>query len=411
MRLLLVYPFFPFPPNDGGRIGFFNPIKYLSRAHEVVVFSLASAAEDAAVEELKRFCSHVRIFRRPSGGDVHRLIRGAVAFPPGAGAKYWHPAAGELLRETIARHRPDIVEFHHLNTAVYRRFAGDAPAVLREHNVEYKVWERYAENASGWMEKGYAKWTAPRVRKYEAEAAAQFDRCVVVSHADAVHLREASPKARIEVIASGVDTEYFYPLSDEEEPWTMTVTGSFGWRPKQQSLLSLLTEVFPRIKASVPEAILCVVGKGVPEYLRQVARGISGVTITGPVPDVRPYIARSALMLNYLECGGGIALKVLEAMAMRKPVLCNSLGCEGIPVTHGQDVFVADGPEEFATAAAWLLRDESARARIAEGGYRRVLEEYSWQVIAGRLGEVYGVLLAERGIPRSVASTKVTSAP
>jgi len=83
-------------------------------------------------------------------------------------------------------------------------------------------------------------------------------------------------------------------------------------------------------------------------------------------------------------------------MAMRKPVLCNSLGCEGIPVTHGQDVFVADGPDEFAAAAARLLKDGSARARIAESGYRRVTEEYSWHLIARRLGRVYESLLAER---------------
>src|SRR5215469_12669266 len=214
MRLLLAFPFFPYPPNDGGRIGFFNPIKYLSRTHEVTVFSLAGDGEATAVEELKRLGVNVCVFRRPSGGDAYRLMRGAVWFPPGAGARYWHPAAGDLIRRTIATLRPDLVEFHHLNMAIYRKFAGSVPAVLREHNVEYKVWERYAANDSSWIEKGYVKWTAPRVRKYEADAASRFDRCVVVSAADAAHLRAVSPRARIEVIPSGVDTEYFFPIRD-----------------------------------------------------------------------------------------------------------------------------------------------------------------------------------------------------
>jgi glycosyltransferase involved in cell wall biosynthesis len=327
-----------------------------------------------------------------------------VQDPPGAGFRYWYRAAGELIRETVRTHKPDIVEFHHLNTAMYRRFSGDVATVLREQNVEYKIWERFAGNASDWVKRSYAKWTAARMRRYEAEVASRFDRCVVVSPADAAYLRAASSRARIEVVPFGVDTDYFYPLREvPEEPCSISITGSFDWGPKQQSLHTLLTKMFPALRARLPEAKLYVVGRGVPTELKVLAERVEGVVLTGPVADIRPHIARSSLLINYMETGGGIAIKVLEAMAMRKPVLCNLLGCEGIPVKHGQDVFVADGPEEFATAAAWLLRDESVRARIAESGYRRVLEEYSWQVITGRLERVYEALLAERGTARSVA--------
>jgi polysaccharide biosynthesis protein PslH len=393
-----VFPFLPYPPDDGGRIGFFNPIKYLSRGHEVSIVSLREGrGQEASIEELKKFCVELRTYRRSSWQDPYRLLKGAILSPPGSGAKYWHRAVGELIQETIAAQQPEIVEFHHLNTAIYRRFAGRVPAVLREHNVEYKVWERYAQHASGWAERGYAKWTAPRVRRYEAKIAPQFDRCVVVSPADGAHLKAVAPEARIEVIPSGVDTEYFRPLPDvPEELFSITLTGSFEWRPKQQSLFILLTRVFPKLRARLPEAKLYVVGKGVPEYLQRVARETPGVTITGSVPDVRPYIARSALMINYLESGGGIALKALEAMAMRKPVLCNLLGCEGIPMVRGRDVFVADGPEDFAAAAAYLLEDPAARLGLAEEGHRRVLESYSWNVIASRLRECYESVVDER---------------
>jgi glycosyltransferase involved in cell wall biosynthesis len=403
LRLLLVFPFVPYPPDDGGRIGFFNPIKYLSQAHEVAVMSLMGDEETGALEGLKQFCPNIRVFQRSSSRDWYRLIRGAISDPPGAAAKYWHAAAGEVIREAIVAHAPDLVEFHHLNTASYRNFAGRVPAVLREHNVEYKVWERHAANASDWAERLYARWTAPRVRRYEAKAATGFDRCLVVSEADRAHLQKVAPSARIEVIPSGVDTEYFFPNPQmEEEPWSLTLTGSFKWKPKQQSLHTLLTEVFPRIKARVPEAKLYVVGKGVPEHLRRIAQEISGVLICGSVPDVRPYIARSALMIQYLDSGGGIALKVLEAMAMRKAVLSNTLGCEGILVKHGRDVFLAETPEEFAEAAATLLRNGDLRERLADEGHRRVVEGYSWYVIAGRIQDCYQSVLEERRIRSGV---------
>ena len=413
MKILLVFPFLPYPPDDGGRIGFFNPIKYLSREHEVSVVCLTDGNQPESsmnVQKLKGYCAELRTFQRSRWQDPHRLLRGMVGQPPGSAAKYWYPAAGELIRETIRANRPDLVEFHHLNTAIYRNFTGNVPAVLRDHNVEYKVWERFAEHAQGLTEKTYARWSAPRVRSYEAEMCTRFDRCVVVSDADAAHLRAVAPQARIDVIASGVDTEYFCPVPDApEEPLSMTLTGSFEWRPRQQSLLILLTEIFPRLRARVPEAKLYVIGKGVPEHLHRVAHDIPGVTIVGRVPDVRPYIARSALLIHYLESGGGIALKVLEAMAMRKPVLCNSLGCEGIPARHGTDIFVADGPENFASAAAYLLQNEAVRRAIAENAYRVALEKYSWKRVASQFNCCYGQVLEERGARNNLAVMRAES--
>ena len=408
-----MFPFLPYPPDDGGRIGFFNPIKYLSREHEVSVVSLTDSSElesSINIKELKGYCAELRTFQRSRWQDPHRLLRGMVLQPPGSAAKYWYPAAGELIRETIKANKPDIVEFHHLNMAIYRDFAGSVPTVLREHNVEYKVWERFARHARGLTERTYARWSASRVRSYEAEMCTRFDRCVVVSDADAAHLRAVAPQARIKVIASGVDTEYFCPATDvPEEPLSMTLTGSFEWRPRQQSLFILLTNIFPKLRAQVPKAKLYVIGKGVPEYLKRVAHGIPGVTIAGPVPDVRPYIARSALLTNYLETGGGIALKVLEAMAMRKPVLCNSLGCEGIPMRHGTDIFVADGPENFASAGAYLLENEAVRRGIAENAYRVALEKYSWKHVASQFSRCYGRVLEEHERTSSLAQMRVRS--
>jgi polysaccharide biosynthesis protein PslH len=395
LRLLFVTHFFPYPPIGGGRIGCFNPIRYLSRRIEVVLVSIIDSTSLPFVPEMKRYCIDVKVHQIRRSPYV-ALGRGLFGDPPGSAAKYYDPEFGRLLQSTIKEWNIDLVELQHLNTASYRPWLGSVPVLLREHNIEHKVWERQAQHANNLLERLYVSMVAPRVKAYEATVAPQFDRCITVSEADANHLRTVAPTANIETIPLGVDLEYFAPSQEfQEEPYSIVLTGGFSWQPKQHNLRVLLTEIFPRIRACLAKATLTVVGQGVPRELRTVGQKIPGVTLTGSVPDVRPYLRKAALAINFLESGGGIALKVLEAMAMRKAVLSNSLGCEGIRVQHGENVFLADGVESFAQAAVLLLQDAALRQRIAEGGYHLVKKEYDWDRLADRLRDCYASVLSE----------------
>lgn len=399
MKILFVTHFFPYPPNCGGRIGYLNPIRYLSRRHQVILVSFGSESDRAYIPEMKKYCAGVHLLPVPNWRLQARLVRGLIADPPGSAAKFFDPRFGRLIRRCIHHYGIDLAELQHLNTAAYLPFAARVPVVLREHNVEYKVWERHAEHARSALERLYVRSCAPRVRAYEARMAERFSRCITVSRADEAHLRAAAPAARIETIPSGVDSEYFFPVAEPEIPYSMVITGSFAWPPKQHNLRVLIHNVFPRIRALVPEASLTVVGAGVPHELRRLGETIPGVSFTGEVPDVRDYVRRASLVLNYVESGGGIALKVLEAMAMRKPVLSNPLGVEGIELTPGLDVSVRDGPAAFAEGVALLLRDPAQRASLANQGYETVRRNYSCAALTRRFEEVYWEVLAEPNIP------------
>jgi polysaccharide biosynthesis protein PslH len=389
---------FPYPLRDGGRIASFNSIKHLSRRIEIVLASLMHSEPVEFVDELKPYCLDVKVHRIQKSRYV-ALGRGLFGEPPGAAARYYDPEFGKLIERAVKRYSIDVVELQHLNTAVYRPWAGSVPTILREHNVEYKIWERHAEHTKNALEHMYVSFVAPRVKAYEARVALQFNRCITVSEADARHLRSVAPMARIDVIPFGVDMQYFVPdESVPEDPYSMVLTGGFAWQPKQHNLRALLTEVFPKIKARLPKATLTVVGKGAPDDLRSLARKVPGVTLTGAVPDVRPYLLKAALALNYVESGGGIALKVLEAMAMRKAVLSNSLGCEGIKVQHGESVFLADSAVSFADAAVLLLENSALRRRIAEGGYQLVNQAYEWERLAGEFYDCYESVLSESSV-------------
>lgn len=395
MRILFVTHFFPYPPTCGGRIGYYNPIKYLSRQHEIVLVSMVGEPNPASIEEMKKMCAGVHVFRCPSWRQRTKLLKGMVSQPPGSAAKFFDVRFGKLIKDCVEHYKVDLVELQHLNTAAYLPYVSNVPAILREHNIEYKVWERHAQYAPRASERLYVRWCAGRVRAYEAQIAASFARCVTVSEADANYLNAIAPTARVDTIPSGVDTEYFMPADVPEDPCSMVMTGSFDWLPKQHNLRVLLTQIFPAIRSKLPNAKLTLVGSGMPAELRKLGDNTPGVVITGAVADVRDYVRRSALVLNYVESGGGIALKVLEAMAMRKPVLSNRLGCEGIAVQHGRDVFLADGTPEFAETAALLLRDASTRNSIASGGYNLVHTSYSWNRLSGSFEDCYRAVLAE----------------
>jgi glycosyltransferase involved in cell wall biosynthesis len=361
----------------------------------VVVASLAGDNESAYIPELKKLCTDVHVFRMPRWRQHAQLVRGIIGSPPGSAAKFFDPRFGRLIEDCIRRYGIDIVELQHLNTAAYFRYTAGVPVILREHNVEYKVWERHAKCTNGILERLYVQSCVARVRDYEARMATRFSRCITVSQADERYLRTVAPSATIETIPSGVDSEYFFPIGRPEQPFSMVLTGSFEWRPKQHNLRVLLEQILPAIREKVPEATLTIVGVGVPSELRLLGDRIGGVRFTGPVPDVRDYVRSASLVLNYLESGGGIALKVLEAMAMRKAVLSNSLGVEGIQVQHGKDVFIADGVKPFAEAAAYLLRDNALRERLANGGYDTVRRSYCWDYLSARFEDLYSAVIAE----------------
>jgi glycosyltransferase involved in cell wall biosynthesis len=191
----------------------------------------------------------------------------------------------------------------------------------------------------------------------------------------------------------GVDTDYFAPSDAPVVPGSIVLTGSYGWAPKRHNLEVLIQEVLPLIRQLVPEARLSVVGTGLNGQILRRLQNEPGVDYVGPVDDVRPYVARSAVSVNYVESGGGIPIKVLEAMAMGKPVVTNTLGAEGIAATNGRDLLVARSKAEFAKALAGLLADPVRQLTLGQAGRRLVLERYSSAALAQKLADYYQTII------------------
>jgi glycosyltransferase involved in cell wall biosynthesis len=255
------------------------------------------------------------------------------------------------------------------------------PVVLFEHNVEHVVWQRLARLERRVAHRAALEIEWRKLRAYEADACATADLTIAVSEEDRRTLSALARGARTTSVPTGVDTEYFAPGGRREIPGRLVFTGSMDWHPNEDAVIHFSETILPLIRARarfarLPEISFTVVGRNPGPRLAALSR--MGVTVTGTVPDVRPFIDEAALYVVPLRAGGGTRLKIFEALAMGKAVVSTSVGAEGLGLTADKEIVFADDPVAFADAVVSLLRDPPTRERLGHAGRALVESAYSW---------------------------------
>jgi len=264
--------------------------------------------------------------------------------------------------------------------------------VLDEHNVDYETYARMREGTSSPLRKGFYRLEETRVRRYEQDAWRRASACVLTSAREEEMVREAAPSTLSAVVPNGVDTEYFRPGNGAVEPGTIVFNGILDYRPNLEAAQFLVEEVLPLVRERHPEAKATIVGRGGPEELKLFAR--PNVEATGEVPDVRPYLERAAVVAVPIRAGSGTRFKVVEGLALARPMVSTAVGCEGIGVRHEEHLLVAETAPAFAEAIIRLLDDEALGERLGRAGRELVEDEFSWDRAGERLEAVYDRVLA-----------------
>jgi glycosyltransferase involved in cell wall biosynthesis len=208
-----------------------------------------------------------------------------------------------------------------------------------------------------------------------------------MSHPDKVALRDVAPDVPITVVPNGVDLAAYEELG-EAVYYDLLFTGKMDFRPNIDAVLWFGRSVLPLILERRPGATFAIVGQR-PHPRLDVLRDTPGVTITGYVDDVRPYLAGARVYVAPLRVGGGTRLKLLEAMAMGKPIVSTTVGAEGFPVVNGQELILADEPENFAREVLDLLENPTRRARLAATGRAFAQANYGWDKLVPQLEKIY----------------------
>ncbi len=223
--------------------------------------------------------------------------------------------------------------------------------------------------------------------RWEPVCAERFGRCITVSDFDRDLLQSVNSHLKIEVIPNGVDTDLYQPLTASAHSPKLLYVGNMGYRPNIDAMLYFCQEIYPKIRQELSQLEMWIVGVNPSPEIKQLAG--NGVHVTGRVDDVRPLYQESSVCVVPLRAGGGTRLKILEAMALGRPVVSTSIGCEGLEVVDGEHLYVADTPDLFAQRTLLLLTDTEERQRIITQAREFVVSHYDWDSISDRLLQVY----------------------
>jgi sugar transferase (PEP-CTERM/EpsH1 system associated) len=403
LRILLLTPRLWYPANTGGRIRSSRLFETLARWHEVT--ALCFQTPDEGGEELDRMrsgCSELELVpwretRKFSSTFYAELGRNLFSRRPYTVAKYENAMMASRLAARLASGRYDLLICDFLQPGINCLTLGFRPKILFQHNIEAAIRDRQASCVANPLLRAFARRDAVKLRDYEGRIARSFDCCITVSEADCRAMTREYGVRKVAAIPIAVDTRYFVPQGERvEQPGELVFIGSMDWHPNQDAVTFFVRHILPRVRRQAP-ATFTIVGRNPPPFIQRLAE-TPGVVVTGTVPDVRPYLARAQLSVVPLRVGGGTRLKIFEAMAMGKAVVATPIGAEGLPVTDGTDVALADNADAFASTVSYLLRHHGERRSLAVAGRRLVCDGYTWEAAAQRFSEICtGIVHHHRG--------------
>jgi glycosyltransferase involved in cell wall biosynthesis len=393
----------PFPLTSGKRIRTFNLLRRLADRHRITVLChknpdpVEAAAADEAFRQLGVETVVVERAVPPKSGAAFyaRLAGNLLSDLPYSVSSHASPALADAVRRLAASERVDV---WHCEWTPYAQVLRDAlgPRLAKAnwavmaHNVESLIWRRYTEAEPNPVRRWYVRRQWQKFEKFETWAYSAASAAIAVSEEDAALMETQYGAPAAEVVENGVDTAYFRPHRDvDRDPANVLFLGSLDWRPNLDGVQLLLDDIFPAVRALVPDATLTLVGRHPPDWLRAKAKAVPGMSLFADVPDVRPFLARCGMLAVPLRIGGGSRLKILEALASATPVVSTKVGAEGLRLDAGRDLVVTDGPEGMAEAIVQGIRRPEELAETAESGRRAVVAAYDWGPLADKLERVW----------------------
>ncbi len=389
MRILWVKTGPLLPLDTGGKRRTHALLTEMSKTHEVVYLSLLPEGETLHAKEESDAYAAEKIWirtRTPAKGSLGfwlDLAKSTVfTTRPYALQRYEAKALQQKLRELSQGPSFDLVICDFLAPAL--NFMGlkfRCPVILFQHNIEAQIWRRLAENQASAIKRWYLGIQHHRMRCWEARLSALFDGVITVSPEDTeISRTEYRLTNVLGHVPTGVDVDSFQPAAPraQGQPFVMGFLGSMDWMPNIDATLDFVHEILPGVRAKLPDCRFKIIGRKPPAKIRELAINDPGIEVTGTVDEVQTHVHACDVIVIPLKAGGGTRIKIYEAMAMGVPVVSTTIGAEGLAVTHGEDILIADDAAAFAAGLLRMAQDRRFSMELAQKARREVEANHSW---------------------------------
>ncbi len=392
MKVLLLTQVLPYPPDSGPKVKTWNVLKYLIQQHEVTLVSFVRGDQSAEVKQLQRHCKAVYTVPMKRGlfHDGWAMVRSLLNGQPWMMVRDDRAAMRQLLDRLASETHFDIAHADQLNMAQYAARISGAVKILDAHNALWVLYKRLWQT----MKPGPKKWLLNRdwrlLKGYEGRVCQEFEAVLAVSQEDKAALEQAAGQPlNITVIPIAVDTAEVLSVNRRPEANHILHIGTMFWPPNIDGILWFIRQVYPYIQAKYPKTMFDVVGARPPQEILNMNGDETGINVTGYVDDPTPYFEQSGVMVIPLRAGGGMRVKILNALAQGLPIVSTSLGCEGIAVTHDQNILIADSPRDFAEAVLRLLENPELAAQLGHNGRQLAEQQYDYRQACRPIEVVY----------------------
>ena len=409
------------PLDTGGKLRTYHLLRELNRRHDVTYFALKEPGmglSDPVLTAANEYSSHQQWFdwnevSKQSGLFYWDLFKNfCFSRLPYVIDKYRSQAMADAIEKIDRAAEVDVIICDFLTPAVnlFSNPQGDlkTPALLFQHNVEAQIWKRMAEQSGNGLKRRYLLDQWRRMQTYEAASAAQMDSVVGVSKVDCDQMEEEYQLSNVlGEVPTGVDVDYFRADNRKKVTNQIVFLGSMDWLPNIDSVEYFVQEIWPLVRRERSDVEFVIVGRRPTASVRRLAEADVSIKVTGTVADVRPHVAEAAAVVVPLRVGGGTRIKIFEAMSMGVPVISTSIGAEGLDVTHGENILLADDSRGFADAILDLFRDQDRAERVGQAAAAHVRALYSWEVVAQEFEKFCYFTTRRRREEASVASESV----
>ena len=395
MRILQLMNKVPWPPKDGGAIACLNMMKGFSMlGHEVTVLSMNTFKHHVGIDELpaaiRKQADFFLVEVPASTNWVEAALNLMFSDLPYNAQRFISDEYIQQLVQLLTVRTFDVIQLEGLYLCPYipyiRKYS-DALIVYRAHNIEYEIWDRTAKLSKGLRSK-YLQNLSRRIKRFEISYLNAYDLLVPITDRDGIILDSLGNTKPRHTSQTGIDFASLVPTAKKLEFPSLFHIGALDWSPNQEGLIWFFDHCWPRIHSENPDLKFYLAGRNAPEWLERRFK-LNGVEYLGEINDAYDFINSKAIMVVPLFSGSGMRIKIIEGMALGKPIVTTDIGTEGIPTEDGHNIMIANDADQFVESISRLINNRTLFDEISRNAIGFIQEKFDNLAQASALIDFY----------------------